>query len=82
MMITNEQMKRGRFQRWHLARKKVAWIEARLAEGYTVQLTTHTRYTRYKPKHAGMFRAPKYGAEVQHGNRWLCIDGCKIDALK
>lgn len=79
--MTNDEMKPGRFLRFHVARAKVRWIEEKLAAGATVQLTTYTHATRFTRKHLGMFKATKTGAYVQHGKRWDCIDGCKIDAF-
>lgn len=80
-MLTNDQMKAGRYATWAKARKKVAWIAAQLAKGNTVQLTTYTRATRYTAKHASMFKASKAGAYVQRGKAWDCIDGCDLRAF-
>ena len=79
--MNNSQMKAGRFLRWHKARQRLAWIQARLAEGYTVQTATYLRVVRYKAKHANMFKATKTGVFVQRGKNWDCIDGCKIEAF-
>jgi hypothetical protein len=79
--MTNDQMKVGRFLRWHKARQRLAWIQARLAEGYTVQTSTYLRSVRYKAKHADMFKATKAGLFVQRGKNWDCIDFCKIEAF-
>jgi hypothetical protein len=80
--MTNDEMKPGRYLRWHNARKRIAWIQAKLAEGHTVQLTTYTTATRYKAKHADMFRATRTGAYVQRGKAWDCIDGCHVTAFR
>lgn len=80
--MTNEQMKSSRYLRWHNARRLIARINAALADGYTVQLTTYTRYTRYTAKHIGMFRADRSGAYVQRGKRWDCIDYVKVTAYR
>ena len=80
-MLTNAQMKEGRFLRWHKARQRLTWIQARLSEGYTVQCSTYLRSVRYKAKHADMFKATKTGVFVQRGKNWDCIDGCKIEAF-
>lgn len=72
--MTNEQMKAGRFLRWHKARQKVAFIQQHLAAGRTVQITTATRAVRYKPAHVDCFKATKAGAYVQRGKSWDCID--------
>lgn len=78
--MTNDEMKAGRFLRWHTARTRIAWIKARLAEGRTVYVSTHLRHTPYSAKHTDMFKATRTGAYVQHGKRWDCIDWCKISA--
>lgn len=78
--MTNAEMIKNRYLRWHNARAKVAWIKAQLAAGRTVCLTTHTKQTRYAAEHADMFRATKTGTFVQRGTAWDCIDGCKITA--
>lgn len=80
-MLTNAQMKAGRYATWANARKKVAWIQAQLAKGNTVQITTYTRATRYTAKHASMFKATKTGAYVQRGKAWDCFDGSKLSAF-
>jgi len=79
--MTNDEMKAGRFLRWHTARRKIDWIKTRLSEGCTVQLTTYTKTTRYKAKHADMFKANRNGAWVQRGKSWDCIDGVNIQAF-
>ena len=80
--MTNDQMKLGRFLRFHNARVLVAKIQAALEAGAIVQLTTYTKATRYKAQHAGMFKATKAGAWVQRGKSWDCIDGCKVTAFR
>lgn len=80
-MLTNDQMKAGRYAKWARARKKVAWINEQLKAGKTVQLTTYTRATRYTAKHAAMFKATRTGAYVQRGKAWDCIDGCDLRAF-
>lgn len=78
--MTNDQMKANRFARWHKARKIIAWIAARHAEGRKVHIVTNTRRTVYGPKLAGMFKATKTGAYVQNGKSWVCIDYCTFQA--
>jgi hypothetical protein len=80
-MLTNDQMKAGRYARWAAARKKVAWINDQLSRGRTVQLTTYTRATRYTAKSAIAFKATRTGAYVQRGRHWDCIDGCDLRAF-
>jgi hypothetical protein len=79
-MLTNAQMKAGRYLRWHQARRKIAWIVGHLEAGRTVQLTTYTRCTRYTKKHIAMFKATKAGAYVQQGKSWVCFDGSDVRA--
>ena len=78
--MTNDEMKAGRFLRWHKARVKVAKIQAALRAGYQVNIHTATRVTVYKPGKGfeDMFKANRTGAYVQHGKRWDCIDFCGI----
>ena len=80
--MNNSDMKPGRYLRWHRARVLVAQINEALGSGATVQLTTALQVTRYTAKHAGMFRATRTGAYVQHGKRWDCIDYCKVTAYR
>lgn len=77
-MIKNSDMKANRFATWHNARRKVAAIVAHLEAGHTVMICSYTRVTKCTRKHAGMFKAARNGAFIQMGNRWDCIDGCKI----
>lgn len=79
-MIKNSDMKAGRYQRWHEARKRIRWIWDRLEEGRTVYVTTATSSTAYRPKHKGLFVATKSGACVHNGKSLVCIDYCKITA--
>lgn len=79
--MTNEQMKSGRFLRWHKARQKIAYITHALEHGGTVVIATNLKATQYGPKHIGMFKATRTGAYVQHGKRWDCIDYCAIRAF-
>ncbi len=79
--LTNDQMKERRFLRLHHAKRRVAFIHEHLNAGHTVQLTTHTKATRYTKKHIGMFKATKHGTYVQSGKKWVCIDGCDLRAF-
>jgi riboflavin synthase alpha subunit len=78
--MTNDQMKAGRFVRWHVARRKVAFIQGHLAAGRTVYICTMTKATKLSAKHAGMVKATKSGAYMQAGKSWVCIDGCALKA--
>jgi len=80
--MTNDEMKEGRFLRWHKARKLVAEINAALESGATVQFTTYLKATRYTKKHIGMIKAGKDGIYTQHGRRWLYSSGCKITVFR
>jgi hypothetical protein len=79
-MISNSKMTAGRFLRWYIARKKLAWIKAHLEAGRTVQVSTVTRATRFKHKHIDMLKASKTGLYMQSGKTWVCIDFTDICA--
>lgn len=76
--MNNDQMKAGRFLRWHQARRTAARIAAHLDSGGTVIVATCTHATVYSKRHAGMFRATRSGLLVRSGKRWDCIDYCAI----
>jgi hypothetical protein len=78
--MTNEQMKAGRFAKWHLARRKAKFIADHLAAGRTVYIATSLRITKLSAKHADMIKATKGGLFMQAGKRWDCIDYCQITA--
>jgi len=78
--MTNAEMVAGRFARWSAARKRAAWIAARLAEGRTVYLRTHLRCTAYKAKHADCFKATKSGFYVRSGKSWVNADYVQVSA--
>lgn len=76
-MLTNDQMKRYRYQRWADARRLVSRIQATLNAGGIVMMATYTQARQYdKKSHADMFKATRTGAYVQQGKKWVCIDGC------
>lgn len=77
-MLTNEQMKKGRFQKWADARRMLRQIQETLQSGGVVQVTTRTRSTLYQKKHSGMFSARKDGVYVQSGKSVVCLNGCVI----
>lgn len=79
-MLTNEQMTPNRFAKWAEARRKIAWVKARLAEGKTVYVRTMTKTTACKAKHAELFFAKKSGAYLKWGNCSVCIDYCNLVA--
>lgn len=78
--MTNTEMKPNRFARWHLARKRIAFIRKHLAAGNTVAISTQTRAVHYTAKHINMFKATRSGAYVQRGKSWDCIDFCSVTA--
>lgn len=79
-MLTNAQMKAGRFLRWHKARKSEAWIKARLAEGCTVMISSYTKATKLTAKHAWAISSDRVGVYLQSGKRFNDISGCSIKA--
>jgi len=79
--LTNEQMKAGRFERWHNARRKVGWIKSQLAAGHIVQVATQLRATRYTAKHAELFVAKKDGVYVKSGKSLVFIGWSDIRAF-
>lgn len=56
------------------------WIIARLSEGRTVYITTHTRSTAFKAKHRDMIRVRNGCLEAQYGRQWVDIGFTKITA--
>lgn len=80
MPLSNAEMTAGRYLRWQIARRRVAWIKEHLAHGHTVQVTTYTKATRFTAKHVNMFKATRSGAYVQRGKVWDCIDHTKLSA--
>ncbi len=79
--MTNDQMKAGRFLSLHKARRMFRFISANLAAGNEIQLTTYTRSTVYKAKHAAMFKINGTSVYVQRGKSWDCINGVHVRAL-
>lgn len=82
MTLNNSQMIAGRFRRYALARKRVAWIKAQLSAGRIVEVRTHTKATRYRQRHADMFKATKAGAFVRRGSEWDCISFCTLRSFE
>lgn len=81
-MLTNDQMVRNRFGKWHNAKKLVEMITSNLKAGNVVIISTYTKHVQYSKKHADMFKATKSGAYVQRGKYWDCIDGCAVRCYK
>lgn len=88
MALANNEMAENRFHRWAVARKKLAWINARLSEKRTVYISTSLHHTKVTPRTAAswaktgdqLFKATKTGLYIRAGKRWDCIDFCKITA--
>lgn len=80
-MLTNSEMKAGRFARWALARRKLAFIRSNIEAGRTVQVANYLHAYRLTSKHVEMVKATKSGLYLQRGKRWDCIDGCSIRAF-
>ena len=78
--MSNDKMIAGRYASWAAARKKHAWMLARLAEGHTVYIATALRVYSLKAKHAEMLRASRSGLYMQSGKSWVCIDFCGLSA--
>lgn len=80
--MDNAKMIKGRFLRWHKARKMERWIKARLAEGATVVISSYTKATKLTAKHADMIRSDHVGCYVQRGKSWDDITLCAVKAYK
>ena len=81
-MLTNEQMKPGRFLRQHEARRRYNWIMSRFDAGLNVQLGTYTRTIRCAPKHRDMFRLTRTDVLLQRGKNWDSIMLCSLHAYR
>lgn len=83
-MLTNEQMKPGRFLRLHRARKLWNRINKAWDDGMMVQITTYTRATRIKPTSRDALRLNGHYIQIRRGKAWdICFDGmtgCKFTA--
>ena len=78
-MLTNEQMKAGRFAKLARGRKIMARIEKCWNAGGVVRIGTCTRYTDYKAKHRGMIVMGKSGSiYVKSGKSTNCADFCSF----
>lgn len=73
-MLTNSQMKPGRFLKLHRSRKALRFIRENLEAGRMVQIATNTRATRFKRQHLDMFKVGRDGnLYVQRGKAWDCL---------
>jgi len=57
-----------------------AAINAKIAEGYAIQVTTCTKS--FIVKSAAQFKVNAGGVYMQRGKRWDCINFCKISLIK
>lgn len=81
MALTNQEMIAGRFAKWATARRKMAFIQAQIAAGRTVYITTMTKSTKITAKHLSALRVTKFGGlELQSGKGWLDCNWCQIAA--
>lgn len=76
--MTNEQMKAGRFFKWHNYRLLVSNIRATLANDGIVQIVGYGRVIQCDKRHIDMFKATKTGAYIQRGKNWDCLNLSKI----
>ena len=80
-MLTNDQMIKGRYHRWHNARRRIAFIAEHLNAGRIVYIQTALRTTKFtKPEQLAMLKSNQRGCFMQSGKMWVCINGCKISA--
>lgn len=74
-MLTNDQMKQGRFEKLAKGKKLYNAITNHLNNDGTVLICTYTKATKYQQKHINMFKLGKSGSVyVQRGKNWDCID--------
>ena len=78
-MLTNEQMKPGRFAKLARGRRIFRKMTAVWDAGGVVWLSTMTRRTKIAAKHRACVKMDTAGSlYVQAGKRWDCIDFCGI----
>ena len=82
-MLTNSEMKAGRFYDMHHSRIKKAEmlelynkIQAHFAAGGEIIVATYTKATHFKPKHSAMIQMRGSSLYMQRGKHWDCIDYC------
>ncbi len=74
--MNNDQMRPGRFLRWHQARVLHAKIQAHLAKGGGVLVATHLKsWICRKPE---QFQCRRDGVYMRRGRQWDCINHCAI----
>jgi hypothetical protein len=74
--LTNDQMKAGRYHRWHQARELHSRIRAHLARGGCVLVATHTKVWIHRDPER--FQCRRDGVYVRRGQQWDCINYCAI----
>lgn len=78
-MLTNDQMKAGRFAKMARGRRILRRMVACWNAGGFVRVGTATRYSDYKPKHRDMVVLGASGSlYVKSGKATNCIDFCSI----
>jgi hypothetical protein len=78
-MLTNDNMKPGRFLKLQNGRNRMAWIQKQLALGRRVIVSTHLHRTIYsKPE---QFKMDRLGyVYAINGKAWNCIDFSNLTA--
>lgn len=80
-MLSNQQMKAGRFLRRQEGKRKLAWINEQFAKGLTVSIHSQTRVWVLHSKHAELVTIDAAGALfLQSGKSKFCVDYCGIRA--
>ena len=74
--LTNEQMKTGRYLRWHQARVLHARIRAHLARGGRVLVATYAKFWIHRDP--DRFQCRRDGVYLRRGKQWDCINHCAI----
>ncbi len=81
MTLTNDQMTTNRFKRWADCRRLALSINAHLAAGGRIQVTTYTLSTIYGPHFHGKIVAGKTGVYAPQGKSKVDISFCGIRFL-
>lgn len=78
MALTNSQMTKNRWLRYHEAREKVRFIRENLLAGRHVYIFTSMCLWKFSTCHADIFKAGRNGAYMRRGKALECIDGAAI----
>jgi len=62
------------------AQAKLDWITDKLDKGMTVYLSTAYKHFAFKAKHKAMLKVKGDSLYMQRGNKWDCVDYCRISA--